>query len=62
MARLVSFDLPMPVRVRRVLPRRFWVLTDSTLTPKIASTACLISVLLLLGATMNVYWPRSMQV
>ena len=60
-ARRVSLDLPIPVRVRCVLPLRLMVFPEETLTSKMASTACLISVLLDPGATMNVYWPRSMQ-
>ena len=59
MARLVSLRLPSPNRVRRVLPLRFSVLTDVTLTPKIFSTAILISVLLARGSTTKVYLPSS---
>src|SRR3954452_4491319 len=55
MARLVSLRLPIPLRVRRVLPARLMVLTEVTLTPKTFSTAILISVLLASGATRKVY-------
>ena len=58
-ARLVSLRLPMPNRVRRALPLRFMVLTESTLTPKTCSTAILISVLFERGSTMKVYLPSS---
>src|SRR5690606_36117812 len=58
-ARLVSLRLPMPNRVRRDLPLRFAVFTDETLTPKIFSTAILISVLLARGSTRKVYLPSS---
>jgi hypothetical protein len=55
MARLVSLRLPVPVRVRRVLPGRLRVLTEVTLTSKTFSTATLISVLLASGRTRKVY-------
>src|SRR5690625_7269175 len=45
MARLVSLRLPVPKRVRLVLPGRLIVFTEETLTSKIFSTAILISVL-----------------
>src|SRR4051812_20794935 len=54
-ARLVSTRLPVPNRVRRVLPDRFSVLTPVTLTLNTFSTAILISVLLALGCTRKVY-------
>src|SRR4051794_11986632 len=53
-ARLVSLRLPIPKRVRRVLPLRLRVLTDFTLTPKTRSTAMRISVLLARGSTRKV--------
>src|SRR5699024_1037113 len=59
MARLVSLRLPVPKRVRRDLPCRLIVLTDSTSTSKIFSTAILISVLLASAATRKVYLPSS---
>src|SRR5690606_28910126 len=60
MARLVSLRLPKPCRVRFRLPGRFSVLTLITFTPKIFSTAILISVLLASGRTRNVYlWSSS---
>jgi hypothetical protein len=55
MARLVSLRLPVPNRVRRVLPVRLSVFTEATLTLKIFSMASLISVLLLRGSTSKVY-------
>src|SRR4051812_8371355 len=55
MARLVSARLPIPKRVRRVLPLRLIVLTLVTLTSKTFSTAILISVLFASGRTRNVY-------
>src|SRR5699024_1740606 len=58
-ARLTSLRLPVPNRVRRALPGRFMVCTESTLTSKICSTAILIWVLLARGSTMNVYLPSS---
>src|SRR5665647_3102827 len=57
-ARLVFLRLPKPNLVRRVLPWRLRVLTESTFTPKTRSTAILISVLLARGSTMKVYLPR----
>jgi hypothetical protein len=59
MARLVSLRLPMPKRVRRDLPWRFMVWTESTFTPKTCSMAILISVLFERGSTRNVYLPSS---
>src|SRR5665647_1877292 len=58
-ARLVFLRLPKPNLVRRVLPWRLRVLTESTLTPKTRSTAILISVLLARGSTTKVYLPSS---
>src|SRR5450756_985364 len=58
-ARLVFLRLPKPNLVRRVLPLRLRVLTESTLTPKTRSTAILISVLLARGSTTKVYLPSS---
>src|SRR5690606_40165867 len=58
-ARLVSLRLPIPDRVRRVLPGRLIVFTALTLTPKTFSTAILISVLLARGSTRKVYLPSS---
>ena len=56
MARLVSGFWPVRLvpRVRRFLPLRLRVLTLSTSTPQIASTASRISGLLALGCTLNV--------
>src|SRR6187431_3122530 len=54
-ARLVLARRPTPERVRRVLPDRFIVLTEVTLTSNTFSTAILISVLLASGRTRNVY-------
>ena len=56
-ARRWSARLPQsPVRRFRLrLPLRFTVLTLVTFTLKIASTACLISILLASGATRKVY-------
>ena len=61
MARLVSLRLPTPNRVRRVLPLRFIVLTEATLTLKTFSMASLISVLFDRGSTRNVYLPSSIR-
>src|SRR3954454_6027016 len=54
-ARLVLARLPIPKRVRRVLPWRLTVLTPVTLTLNTFSTAILISVLLESGRTRKVY-------
>ena len=61
MARLVSLRLPVPNLVRRVLPVRFSVLTEATLTLKIFSMASLISVLFERGSTTKVYLPSSIR-
>src|SRR3954447_17791875 len=58
-ARLVSLRLPVPNRVRRLLPCRLIVLTEATLTLKTFSTAWRISVLFASGSTTNVYLPWS---
>src|ERR1700689_1187188 len=44
------------VRLRRALPRTLSVLTRSTVTSKISSTACRMSVLLARGSATTVYW------
>ena len=54
-ARLVSLRLPIPKRVRRLLPLRLAVFTEATFTSKMDSMAFLISVLLAEGATRKVY-------
>src|SRR5699024_9498694 len=59
MARLVSLRLPVPKRVRLVLPGRLIVFTEEPLTSKTFSTAILISVLLARPSTRKVYLPSS---